>query len=226
MDLPRLLELSRVELDDIIEPYFWSDEDLVRHLNEAVRQAAVRARLLVESQLPMCTIALEAGEALYELDRAIIVVRRAVLASRPSEPLARTTTAALDRSSTTWLADTGSPRAIVVDQQGAGRVLRVTPVPTAADTLQLTVLRYPTVEEQLSVGDDGAEPPISEEHHEALIHWVCHRAFRIPDQELQDVARANDHYGQFEAHFGPMPTAAQLQELAIDRTSGTEPVWF
>lgn len=226
MELSAILEACREELDDSIEPFLWSDELLVRYLNEAIRQACVRARLLVESTLPMCAIAVVAGQERYNLDPSVIVVRRAALRSRPSDPLFRTNTAALDRFRCSWRNEQGRPEFVVMDQQGAGRQLLLTPKPTEADTLDLVVLRYVTEDEVLSADDPTGEPAIPPEHHEALVHWVCQRALRVSDAEARDLRRADDQLGMFEAHFGPAPTAAQLQELAIDRLTGTEPHWF
>lgn len=226
MQQGELLQRCREELDDIAEPHLFSDEVLVRHLNEAVRQACVRARLLVESMLPLCAITLVPAQASYDLDPAVIVVRRAALRTRPSEPLLRTNTAALDRFRCNWRAEQGRPEFLVADQQGAGRRIVLSPVPTEEDILDLVVLRYPTENETLLPDDNDAEPPIPLEHHDALVHWVCHRALRTQDQETSALRRADDHLAMFEAHFGPLPTAAQLQELAIDRLTGTEPHWF
>ena len=226
MQLPDLLEACRQELDDVAAPHLWSDEQLVRYLNEAIRQACVRARLLVESTHPMCAIAIVAGQDRYQLDPSVIIVRRAALRSRPSDPLFRTNTASLDRFRCNWRDEQGRPEFAVTDQQGAGRLLLLTPKPTETDTLDLTVLRYPTEDEELVADDDTSEPVIALEHHEALVHWVCHRAFRSADQEASNTSRANDKLALFEEHFGPMPTAAQLQALAIDRLTGTEPHWF
>lgn len=227
MELADLLLDIRDELDDEAVPPLWSDEKLVRYLNEALDEAAVRARLLVESVDPeICSIALVPGQASYPLHGAIILIRRAALASRPSECLLRTTTAALDDNCSNWRTQPGRPEFVVVDQQGSGKTLLVSPVPTVADTLQLTVLRYPTEAERFEPGDTDSEPPFDAAHHRKLVHWACFRALNKRDVEQQSTADADRHLQLFEAHFGPKPSARQLQQLAIDPIVGSAPNWF
>lgn len=227
MDQAELLVATREEIDDEIEPYLWADSTLLRHLREAAREAAIRARLLVESErADLCHIAMVPGQAQYTLNPALILIRRAVLQSDLSTPLCRTTAAGLDGICSTWRTQAGRPEYLVVNQQGAGKTLIVSPIPTQAEILYLTVWRLPTPDEEFTEGDDTVEPPFEEQHHGKLIHWAAFRALTKRDAEQEAKADAADQIALFEAHFGPRPTARQLQQLAIDRTVGTEAVWF
>lgn len=227
MELRELLDTCREETDDEIEPYLCSDKRFVKYLNEAMREAAVRARLLVESELPdVCEITLVPGQASYVLDASVVIVRRAVLRSEPGDPLCRTTTAILDCTSRDWRNRPGTPRYVTVDQQGSGRKLTLSPVPDAVDTLDLTVVRLPTEAELFEEGDETAEPPFDQRHHEKLVHWACFRAMSARDVEQGSTSYADRHLTLFEQHFGPMPSARELQQLSIDRTSGTTPQFF
>ncbi|WP_442757332.1 phage adaptor protein, partial [Pseudomonas aeruginosa] len=50
MTLADLIRRVRTDANDMVEPYFWSDQDVADWLNDAVREAAVRGRLIHESQ--------------------------------------------------------------------------------------------------------------------------------------------------------------------------------
>lgn len=227
MELRELLDTYREETDDEVEPYLVSDKRAIRYFNEAMREGAVRARLLVESELPdVCTIALVPGQAIYPLNAAVVIIRRAALRSEPSEPLERTTTAAMDGNRSDWRTRAGTPRYVIVDQQGSGKKLILSPVPDVADTLDLTVVREPVESELFEEGDDTAEPPFDARHHEKLVHWACFRGLNGRDIEAGSTKDADRHYELFEQHFGPKPSARALQQLSIDRSTGTEPQFF
>lgn len=222
-ELGQLIEDCREELDDEVAPYLWDDTYLTKRLNEAVEEAAVRARLLVESsRADICQVALVAGQAQYTLHPSVVVIRRAVLASDRSDPLCRTTTAALDGHRCRWRAEAGTPEFLVRDQQS--RTFFVSPVPTQDDVLHLTVWRRPTDDELME--DSSDEPCIDEAHHDKLMHWACFRALSKRDSEQNSSKDAERHQFEFETAFGPRPTAAQLQVLATDPVTGTRAVWF
>lgn len=64
MTLADLIRRVRTDANDMVEPYFWSDQDVADWLNDAVREAAVRGRLIHESQADaVCRIEVVAGTA-------------------------------------------------------------------------------------------------------------------------------------------------------------------
>ena len=225
-ELAQLIVDCREELDDEIAPHLWSDEYLTKRLNDAVQEAALRARLLVESDRnDICRIAVTAGRAEYTLHPSVVVVRRASLASDRSNPLIRTTTAALDgwdRCSNTWRTDTGTPEYIVRDAQS--RKITLVPIPTEDTFLHLTVWRNPAEDEVME--DDTDEPAIDAMYHDKLFHWAVFRALTRRDTEQNSTKDADRHLTEFETVFGPRPTAAQLQVLSTDPVTSTAPHYF
>ena len=92
LTLGQLLADTREELDDEVAPYLYGDPKLIKYLNEAVHEAALRTRCLVESErTDMCVIALQPGVATYTLHPSVVVIRRAYLESDPGRQLTRTT---------------------------------------------------------------------------------------------------------------------------------------
>lgn len=215
----------REELDDALAPFLWSSDRIRQLLNEAVAEANLRARLITDSATPtVCRIELVPGQSEYDLDRSIIVIRRAVLASQPQCALTRTKSYVLDRCSPGWRTHKGRPEYLVRDQRN---LLILSPAPTIADQLQLTVWRNPLESEQMEGdADDPSDAGIEAIWHSKLVHWACFRALSKTDAEAETPSGARMHYEMFEAAFGPRPTASQLEQLSIDPVTGTEAVWF
>ncbi|MDR1076361.1 MAG: hypothetical protein LBL59_08735 [Xanthomonadaceae bacterium] len=221
--LCKLIRDCHSELDDDVGKTLYKDSELADFLNEAVEEACIRARLLVESTAPdICRIPLRAGVGEYRLHPSVVVIRRAILKDSRAHSLKRTTSAVLDRHRHDWREHSGHPRYLVRDQQA--RQIDITPVPDMDSELHLTVWRVPTEEEVMELPDD--EPVIDAIHHRKLVNWACFRAYSKKDSEKEDLVRADRHLVLFEQYFGPRPTARELQQLAIDPVTGTKPYWF
>lgn len=222
--LQQLLRDLRDDLDDDVAPYHYSDKKLTRWLNQAVEEAAVRGRMLLESnRADICKIALQAGTADYALHPCAWIIRRAVLDGDLSDPLYRTTTHDMDRrGGRSWRTQTGTPQCLIRDQQ-AGRIL-LFPIPDRDSILHLTVIRTPDESEQLEQLDD--EPVIDPIHHRGLINWALWRAYSVKDSEQLDPSAAQANLALFEQAFGRRPSADQIRHLAIDAGPGVVEHWF
>lgn len=222
--LRQLLRDLRDDLDDDVARYHYSDKKLTRWLNQAVEEAAVRGRMLLESaRADICQIALQAGVAEYALHPCAWVIRRAVLDGDLSDPLYRTTTHDMDiRGGRSWRTQTGMPQFLIRDQQ-AGRIL-LSPIPEQDSILHLTVIRTPDESELLEQPDD--EPVIDPIHHQRLVHWALWRAYSVKDSEKLDPNAAQTNLALFEQAFGARPSAGQIRHLAIDAGPGVVAHWF
>jgi hypothetical protein len=222
-DLGMLRDDCREELNDQFEPYLWEDDRLNVLLNEAIAEANLRARLLIDRTSAICRIAVQAGVAEYPLNPCVIVIRKASLASQLSDHLDRTAARVLDAFCANWRTVQGTPRYIVRDTRGT---VILSPVPAADDVLHLEVWRNPTESELMEEGDDPTVAGIDVIHHAKLVHWACFRALSKRDVEANASSDAQMHYELFESYFGPRPTAAQLERLAIDAITGTQAHYF
>lgn len=214
MNLKDLIALVRRDLDDLVQPYLYEDEELAGWLNQAVLEAAIRARLIKDdatSNPGLCAIALTAGNQVVALDPSIFVVRHATLTGA-YQPLKRVTSKTLDRLEPGWdqrPADSlgSEPKYLVLDlAQGEARLW---PPPAASGTLHLRVWRKPLEAELMEVADD--EPAVRITDPQALKDWALRCAYLVKDSELYDPERAATHEGIFEARFGPRPTEHALQ---------------
>lgn len=219
MTLRELIDIFRHEVDDVAEPYLWTEEELIEYANDAENEACRRARLLLDSTTEaICQIDVEIGEASYALDPRVIFIRRAKVASR-ALPLARASLRDLDEAALGWDTHTGTVCAYLTDVD-TGRV-RLYRIPTATDTLHLTVARLPLT--AMNSLDD--EPEIHIRYQRSLRHWMHFRAYSKQDAETKDDKRAADGLALFEQEFGKKSSAIDEEwigrEQAYDRWDGT-----
>ncbi|MFM7025197.1 MAG: DUF6682 family protein [Limnohabitans sp.] len=202
MNVAGFIEAFRADLDDQEAPYFWSDEDIVRYLNDAVNEAAERALLIEDSTTAeCCEITLVPGTGTYPLHTSVIAVKRATFNGKM---LDFTSIEAEDENGASWEAQTGpQPRKYIVN--GNASEIRILPEPTAAGTVRLTVFRTPL--EPLSADVETGVPELKVIYHERLKNWVYRCAYLKKDGEVFDEAAAARYEALFVAAFGERPTA-------------------
>jgi hypothetical protein len=199
--------------------YLWTDETLVRYINEAQRRFACRSLVIRDATTPeVVDVVLETGVIEYTLNPAVLAVISAKLEGEQTD-LGRAGHSILNRSNVSadvnWdlaLSSSiapGKPVAIATDEQvvedDAGTVsavtLRVFPAPSAdynGQKIKLRVCRKPLNE--LQVGNTEAIPEVPEDHHIEMLDWAAYLALRIVDQDAGNRTRANDFAASFEGH--------------------------
>lgn len=228
MNRAELRRRVRIKLDDRIVPPLWCDDEINDALNEAVKEANLRARFLVDSTTPEVTvIAIQPGMARYQLHESIIVARRVEFApANPNTqpfPMRRRSFDELDRRFPTWRSSTGTvPHTVVQDMDERALVLH--PSPTAEGTLRLTVWRHPLERELMD--SDNEEPRIPLAHHEQLAYWACFALYGNNEAEERDEARLQLFLTLFEGEFGKRPDAAMLRRLAVDHEPESQSYWY
>lgn len=186
---------------DVVKDYFFDDRDIERWLAQAEEEAAIRGRLLHESENPaLCEIAVTAGVATYRIHSDLVepdfigIVEPGCGRRRP---LVLTSTEELDRCMPDWRDRSGRVEYVVRDDVR----LRLVPRPTTDATLALEGFRLPM--NGLSCGRD--EPEIHRAHHRYLVFWALYRGLSQPDAETLNVEQAADAEAKFTAYFGRRP---------------------
>lgn len=201
MNLTELLEYTasqflddRTDLVDGDPDSIWSDDFLIRQLNEGMRKLARRAWCIIEEGVPPAgVLVLATNKAVYDLHKSVLRVYLAT-PSDQTWPLARTSDAVLrgarvstdgnfniDTSSTT---ETGRPLAIATD--AGTRQVRVFRTPSSTENglaVNLKIARLPIV--QLTVDDMDAEPEVGEDYHELLCRYAAGKALTLPNVDGQ-----------------------------------------
>ncbi|MGH8117638.1 MAG: hypothetical protein ACREP0_05140 [Rhodanobacteraceae bacterium] len=162
MNTRELLAALREMLDDTTQPYLWPDESLVRRLNNAVREACLRARLLKDDETScpnLCRLQVRAGDPYVRYAPQILVVRRGRLRGAHRNKLWALTAESMDRYRPDWQdwgATPAHPAFMVMDL--TQKTLRLVPTPAADDTLYLRAWRMPRPQEQLSLRSRESRP--------------------------------------------------------------------
>lgn len=214
MTLDDLLARLRdtAHLDDAVEEYQFSDEDCIAALNDAVRQAAIRKRLVLDrSTAEVCSYAVAASESSVTLHKRVLAVRSARW-SESDTPLILTTLKVMDKDVPNWPSyDAATPTHVIVDAQSGDLVLW--PATDTAGTLSLCVWRAPLDNEKMEGGTDT--PIIDEIFHEDLLDWAMAYLYRGRDGERSDLQRAAEAEKRFTEKFGRLPSAHEMKCWAI-----------
>lgn len=216
MNVADFITAFRSDLVDQARPgQLWSDEDIVRYLNDAVQEACERAKLIEDRLTPaVCAITLQPTVSSYQLHPSVFEVKRATLRGRP---LDETSVEELDRDYCGWETLQGVPRMFVFEQASGAQPARIRLVrtPTQTDTLALTVHRGALRKLTLD-GDCQAKPEIPERFHERLKDWVYRCAYLKQDVDAFDKTKAIEFEAAFERSFGARPDA-NVQRKQRDR---------
>lgn len=199
MNLLELTRRFRVMARDTVEPFLFSDEDVIAWLNDAQQQAVIRARLLLEDANPdVCEIVTTPGQHTYPLHSALYEL--ASIRFKPdgdtrTKPIQLVSCEWLDQNYHQWRDDAERPTRYAIQTENN---LRLVPPPQVPGTLLIEGYRLPL--EPLAIDTD--EPEIHKANHEKLIYWALHRAFSVVDSETIDKDRASMAEYEFSRHFG------------------------
>lgn len=191
-----LAEIFRREVDDVAAPFLWSDEDISLYLDQAQREFARQTDCFLDSTTAsVCRVPIAANQALVALSQLVTKIRRAELAAT-FRPVRVTTLAEMDEGQITgrdyglsvptqWRTATGEPRFAVEDYE-PGKLL-LAPIPTAADTLNLTVYRLPL--NKIAI-DSAAFEVKDEDHQYHLLSYMQFLAYSRQDADTYSPKRA------------------------------------
>ena len=198
MNLREILDDYRRQTKDFSVPPLIDNEEAIKNFNEGQREAARRARLIVDSTSEVAQISVSAGDSLISISPKIISIRRIRLQSRVT-PLFKRLVREMDEMAPGWDTSThqSQPSSVVVDYQTDALFLY--PAPKADDTLLMTVTREPLSE----VESDDDEPEINSRYLRGCIEWMKYKAFSNEDTDLFNEQKAESALKRFEDEFGP-----------------------
>lgn len=203
-------------LDDAAKPYLWPDDELTRYLNNAVREAAIRARLLhddADSRPVICRIQIDpAAGGRVRFHESILAIRSGSLEGA-AHKLHAMASYDMDKREPGWDVgrdEHGTPHYIVMDL--AQKTLLLWPRPDAPAVLRLRVWRIPHGTELMKC--DGDTPALILPDPEELRHWAAHEAYLKKDPEAFNPNASNTHLAIFEQRFGARPSLHEMARWA------------
>lgn len=213
MKVEELIRRFRALAGDKVEPYLWTDDEVVDWLNDAQAQACIRGRLIREDELvTVCRIALQPGKHTYPLHASVyeLINLQLVRASERPRPLHLVSREWLDAELPDWR-ESMRPAGWVIQDDTTVRVVGTV---EAGDVLALECYRLPL--KDLSADLDQASPEIHPSHHLHLIDWVLHKAFSVPDADSFDPTRADKAEAAFTRYFGNLPDSDMRRTTRVD----------
>lgn len=196
----QLISEFRKDMDDVVDPYLWEDDRIVRWLDEA--QKIFAEQVLYWKTFTDITI-LAADGGYFDLPATMIESRRAKLASQ-SRPLEVVNFNDVDYKQIysdysidlmgDWRNLTGSPKLLVLDEEtGKGRLVGK---PEADDTLTLHYFRYPLKD----ITTSSAKPELTDTRHQlALVIYARSQAYDVHDADVYDPKQRDAKLGEFYA---------------------------
>lgn len=217
MKASELIELFRVEADDLKLPYLWEDDYLLPLINQAQIEAARRARILRDiTTREVCTLKITTGRRTVALHPSVIRITHAMTrypnADDPTDlgqwsTLDPVTKRDYDREGTSWRNDSGDPSFYILDAQTGAVTFNRTPTRNGA--LQIEVERTPLC--KISAVNDVLEIP--DRYVPDLVYWMLYKAYSKKDADTEDVKEAESNRVKFVDVFGTTSSAVIEQSL-------------
>lgn len=204
-----LIKAFREDERDAIDPYFWSDKQLVRFANGALTAFAEKTKSIIDDGFEL---EFAAGEDVLDYPEAIIDVIDAEIAVGVKK----------------WSIDVRSPGEIrrsllpksgkvclILADSAVGK-LRLVPAPAAAGVLTLQAVRRPLKE----LAKDSKIPDVNPVHREYLLLHMKHRAYNVADAEVLDAAKATGFLFEFDRE------CQRIYEDALRRRGGARTIKY
>lgn len=201
MDSTSLLALFRSEVRDEVEPYLWSDIEVLSYIDDAQKMFCRLTNGIADSVSSMTSIDIYGGDTFAEYNERILSIVRAYRES-DKQPLTIINDDELEGNESILTESPGRTRILVVGMDASN--LRLIPEVGDDDTLHLSVRRLPLAD--ITEADQSIE--IHAKHHRHLLLWVKHLAHSKMDAETFDSAKASE----FETAFIKYCTSAESEE--------------
>ena len=223
MILSELIRKFRVAAFDMEQPYLFADEDITDWLNDAVKEAAIRGRLIHDSTTTgVCTISTQPNVSVYALHESLYEIDSIhwLSADDPynANPLCLTSQEEMGDIWHDWRTrEPNSPEYAIQRDTN----IRIVPAPNVAGVIALEGYRTPLTPMTL----DTDRPEINIIHHEYLIQWALHKGFKSPDAETFDLNRAALAEQEFTEYFGERPDSDLRRITRHDTPHAVKPFW-
>lgn len=197
-------------LDDITEPYFFSDTELNFYIQEAIEEIAKRTLCIKDSITPSyCSIELVADQIHYPYPDGVLEID-SLRRSWDSRVLHRTTYYDVLNSNPLWESSTCEPAKFFTDFSIdtislVGKLSSVT-----SETLHATVRRLPA-----KLTSDTSVPDLPSRFHSKTFNWILYRCFTKQDAEVYNPAKAEHHLMMFEGTPSQLGNGGDIQQIIM-----------
>lgn len=188
----KLIDAFREDEKDAVSPYFWSDSQLVRWINEGLTVFAEESRSFYDQESLITQIPYGVGEDRFELDPCIIDVVGAWVDGRPEHCLHRWATGFGNAfRGGYWLAYNGCSSHFHFNPAG---LLMLHPKPSANGAVRLLVIRRPI--RDLDKCDKVPDMLPADRRH--LLSYMAYKAYRVNEGETYSIESSDNHLARFQ----------------------------
>lgn len=201
MKTSELLNLFRLETDDTMEPYLWSDFEFLTYLNDAQDVFVRLIGGIADRRSPLTKVKYKAGDQFKKYDERILKIKavkdanndRVVIQNYESLEAGGSLADDYGLFSNSGIDDslTGDVRYIITDVDASE--FQLYPIPDADGQLNLVVYRRPLDE----ITSTNTELEVSSYQHLNLLNWVKYKAYMKQDVETFDKTKALEFRAAF-----------------------------
>lgn len=185
MDIKTLIAAFREDVCDDVQPYLWSDKEIIRYINDAYLMFARLIGGIPDTFSEAAEIAVTAGQSTVSVNKSVLRIMNAHRGSdgkevdviNPTDLYLKNTDDYGNRYDLSTISEGEIKYLVIGEGQHVGRLINT---PTANDTLKLYVYRLP-LNRVNSVNDNLDE--IDEAHHLHLLDWMKFMAYKKQDSE-------------------------------------------
>lgn len=193
MDSLGLISAFRLDVDDNVAPYLWSDELIAAYADEAQKKFCRLTNGIADSSSDLCSVDIEAGEPTADIDKRILKIRR-VQRDSDGRRLDVYNLEDLDERGIRLTSIQGPVRAVVLGMEEHS--VRWLDVPLANDTATLSVYRLPL----RTITTTKTPLEIDEQHHRSLLLWMKHLAYARQDTDTHNEQLSQRYEADFRAY--------------------------
>lgn len=188
----QLIQAFREDEKDVETPYFWSDNQLVRWINEGLTVFAEESRSFYDEHSLITEIPYGIGEDRFELDPCIIDVVEAWVDGKRHCALNRWATGFGNAfRGGYWLAYNGCSSHFHFNPDG---LLMLHPKPVATGAVRLLVIRRPV--KDVSGCDKIPDMLPADRRH--LLSYMAYKAYRVNEGETYSIESSDNHLVRFQ----------------------------
>lgn len=185
MDVKALIRAFREDVCDTVQPYLWSDKEVLRYVNDAYLMFARLTGGIADTFSEAADVAIVKGESTVNVHSSVLRIMSAYRASdgkevevlNPTDLYLKNIDDYGRRYNLTTIAEGEVKYLVIGEGQHTGRVINT---PTIDDTLKLYVYRLPL--NSIESASDGLDE-VDSMHHLHLIDWMKHLAYKKQDSE-------------------------------------------
>lgn len=204
MTLADLLNICRSRLDDTVEPYLWSDDELLSYANKTLREVCRRTKCLRDDSLVITTII---GEADYKLPDYVLEVTEVQMMTNDNY-LIRLWPSHKSKIGCYYQTYMGLPQRYLTD--AIDGYLSFFPTPNLAVSMVVGTIKLP--QKLLATSNTFAPLPIPMPLHDGVENGMLANAYLKNDTDTANISRAQYYAQLFDTQFGTAMSANALMQ--------------